>query len=60
LVGTRGCEIIEIKGEKKANVLMRGHYNDELWGLTVNPNKGIFYTIGEDGLLGMWDSKTRK
>lgn len=59
LVGTRGSEIIEIKGSKSA-VLMKGHFSNELWGLCVHPNQGSFFTVGEEGLLAQWDTRTRK
>ncbi len=40
LIGTRGSEIVEItNNQSKGIVLMRGHYNNELWGLTVHPKK---------------------
>lgn len=39
LVGSRGGEIFEFrKGEKKPEVRMRSHCQDELWGLATNPN----------------------
>jgi len=62
-VGTRGSEIVELKASNrwtKAQVLMRGHFNNELWGLTVHPTQNTFYTVGEDGLLALWDSHSRK
>lgn len=40
LVGTRGSEVLEVKASTrwtKAQVFMRGHFNNELWGLTVHP-----------------------
>ena len=41
-------------------VLVRGHWDLELWGLAVHPIKPIFYTVGEDKLLAMWDTKTKE
>jgi WD40 repeat protein len=61
LISTRGSEIIEIKQSnmKKGNVLMRGHFDKELWGLTVHPDQNTFFTVGEEGLLAHWDTQTR-
>jgi WD40 repeat protein len=39
LIGTRGSEIVEIINQSKGTILMRGHYNNELWGLTIHPKK---------------------
>ena len=59
LVGTRGGEIIEFEGNK-AKILLRGHFDGELWGLCSHPKKNIFFTVGEDKLLAVWDIKTKK
>lgn len=59
LVGLRGGEIVEfVKNEPK--VLMRGHFDDELWGLCVHPSKNSYITAGEDMLLASWDVASRK
>ena len=34
---------------------MHGHYEGELWGLAISPNSTIYYTVGEENLLAMWD-----
>ena len=36
-------------------VVLRGHYDKELWGLAVHPFKNEYYTVGEDKLLAVWD-----
>ncbi|MCQ2816774.1 MAG: hypothetical protein MJ252_05855 [archaeon] len=59
LIGTRGGEIIEIvHGIPK--ILLRGHWDNEVWGLCVNPKEDIYYTTGEDKLLAAWDAKENK
>jgi WD40 repeat protein len=61
LVGTRGGEIIEFDAQTgKPTVYMRSHFDGELWGLAVHPNKAEVYTFGRDGLLGVWDLTTRR
>ena len=59
LIGTRGGEIIEIENETP-KILLRGHWDKELWGLCVHPSDDVFYTVGEDKLLSLWDVKTMK
>ena len=59
LIGTRGGEIIELE-DNKPKICLRGHFDKELWGLCVHPKKDIYYTVGEDKLLGVWDIKTKK
>ena len=59
LIGTRGGEIIEIQDESP-KVCLRGHFDGELWGLCTHPKKNIYYTVGEDKLLGVWDVQTKK
>ena len=39
---------------------MRGHYQGQLWGLTVHPQRKEFITVGEDNLLVIWDLAHRK
>ncbi|CAD8200325.1 unnamed protein product [Paramecium octaurelia] len=65
LFGTRRSEIAEIlsyeEGQKiQCKLLMQGHFNGELWGLDTHPTQNIFYTVGEDEMLGMWDVKQKK
>lgn len=59
LVGTRGGDIIEIVGQTP-EVILRGHFDLELWGLTVNPKKNKYYTVGQDKMLAIWDVESRK
>ena len=60
LVGTRGAEIIEFDTRQKAKVLMRGHFDSELWGLATHPTKPEIFTVGRDSLLARWDLVNRK
>jgi hypothetical protein len=39
---------------------MEGHYDLELWGLAVLPNRHEFITGGQDKLLIKWDADKRK
>jgi len=59
LIGTMSGEIIEIGAGDGENLhqgsLMDGHAGDELCGLSVNPTKDEFSTVGEDGFLRVWD-----
>ena len=59
LIGTRGGEVIEIQ-DNEPKVCLRGHFDGELWGLCAHPKKDIYYTVGEDKLLGVWDVQTKK
>jgi|DEB0MinimDraft_12_1074336.scaffolds.fasta_scaffold01989_2 WD40 repeat protein len=57
LVGTRSGEIIELGvfDDEKPNIFLKSHHNQEIWGLEVNPIKKEFVTVGQDGMLGVWD-----
>ena len=57
--GTRGSEIIEFSN-KKPKVVMRGHWDGELWGLCTHPKQQLFYTVGEENFLACWDIKKRQ
>lgn len=60
LVGTRSSEIIEFSLNSKPNVIMRGHYQGELWGLAMHPSSLQCFTVGEDNLLINWELNTHK
>jgi len=62
LVGTRGGEIVEYgsSGQEKPKVLLKSHYDKELWGLAPHPSKAEFLTVGQDGMLGVWDIASRR
>ena len=60
-IGTRGGEIYEVlKGQETGKFLIKGHFDEELWGLSTNPTAPEFATIGEDNLLSIWDVRNRK
>ena len=59
LIGSRGGEIFEVNGQN-SKVLMKGHYDNELWGLAPHPTRNEYATIGQDGLLAIWDIATRR
>eukprot|EP00825_Cyclidium_porcatum_P020328 TRINITY_DN2306_c0_g1_i1.p1 TRINITY_DN2306_c0_g1~~TRINITY_DN2306_c0_g1_i1.p1 ORF type:complete len:305 (+),score=68.37 TRINITY_DN2306_c0_g1_i1:115-1029(+) len=62
-IGLRSSEILEIttKGtQTKETVVMKGHYEGELWGLAVHPKEQQFFTVGEDNLLACWDIVNRR
>ena len=58
LIGTRGGEIFEVVGES-SRMLINGHYDNELWGLSGHPTKPIFATYGQDSLLAIWDISSK-
>lgn len=47
-------------GGAKPITHMKSHFDGELWGLTPNPTKAEFSTVGQDNLLAIWDIGTRK
>lgn len=77
LVGTQRCELIQyalpqrldqtlpketFQSGLKSDILVSGHFQDEVWGLAVRPStelnesSGIQYaTVGDDGYLRIWD-----
>ena len=63
VVGTKGGEIVEInlKEKRLIKTLMKSHYDNELWGLTVNPQNSLeIATGGGDKTLRIWDLKDNK
>uniref|UniRef100_A0A3P8UJA0 Uncharacterized protein n=1 Tax=Cynoglossus semilaevis TaxID=244447 RepID=A0A3P8UJA0_CYNSE len=56
LVGTRNAEIIEV-GEKNAacNILVNGHMDGPIWGLSTHPSRDVFLSAAEDGTVRLWD-----
>ncbi|GMI46711.1 hypothetical protein TrCOL_g1657 [Triparma columacea] len=63
LVGTQGSEIFEISVIDGSNInsngaLIKGHHRGEVWGIASHPITPIFATIGDDGVLSIWDAKS--
>jgi WD40 repeat protein/Ca2+-binding EF-hand superfamily protein len=61
LIGTRGGEILELDPQEpsQAKVILRGHFDGELWGLAAHPTRDEFVTVGEDFLLAKWSLARR-
>ena len=61
LVGTKSSEIYLADYEEGSknlewDLLMAGHYADELWGLAVNPeDPNVFATAGDDKTVRVWE-----
>ncbi|CAM9830579.1 unnamed protein product, partial [Sphacelaria rigidula] len=56
-------QIIEISATDGTDVnsgdcLMRGHFRDQLWGLTTHPAKSVYCSAGDEGALREWDATT--
>ena len=61
LVGTRGGEIVEFNEQNGVpKLLMRSHFDSELWGLATHPTRPEIFTFGRDAMLAVWDLKTRR
>ena len=58
LVGSRASEIIEFINGKPV-VHLRGHYDNELWGLCNHPSSDKYYTAGQDKMLALWDIRKK-
>jgi len=59
LIGTRSGEIIEYKADK-SKVVMRSHFNNELWGLAIHPKRPEYATFGQDAVFAIWDIVAHK
>ena len=70
LVGTKGCEIIEMDVKemvqrrdgsessliKVNSPMMHGHCKGETWGLAIHPTEDQFLTCGDDSTARLWDA----
>ncbi|OQS03517.1 microtubule-associated protein, partial [Thraustotheca clavata] len=57
LLGTHMSDIFELntKTGTVSTPIMRGHFSDELWGLSAHPTKQECATVGDDSFLCIWD-----
>ena len=60
LIGTRGGEIIEARGNNLPTVHLRAHFDSELWGLALHPQKAEMITVGRDAMMAVWDMPSRR
>jgi microtubule-associated protein-like 6 len=64
LVGTASSDIVELDATNGTIIdgkpLFSGHFQHELWGLSVHPNCHSFTTTGDDRTLRVWDMETRQ
>jgi hypothetical protein len=54
------CSLDKREGERTSpalldGILMRGHCNDELWGLATHPTRPLYCSVGDDRSLRFWD-----
>jgi len=55
IVGLRDGTILEIKGEQKLKLHMKGHSEGEVWGLAVCSTTGYVLTTCDDNRILVWD-----
>ena len=62
LVGTRGGEIVEFgaNAKERPKMHLKSHYHKELKGLAPHPTLAQFLTVGQDGMLGVWNLRKFK
>jgi hypothetical protein len=62
LVGTRGGEIVEFGAipKERPKMHLKSHYHKELKGLAPHPTEARFLTVGQDGMLGVWNINGRR
>ena len=63
LIGTMASEIYEVSAGDGSNFhpgpILQGHCEHEVRGLSMNPTKPEFCTVGDDQTVRVWDLKTR-
>ena len=59
-IGTKGCNILQIDKNDKIKVLMAGHFEKKIQGMTMVPGKEELITCGEDCMIARWDVNTTK
>ncbi|CAF5219920.1 unnamed protein product, partial [Rotaria magnacalcarata] len=60
IVGTRGGEICEIEKDGRIRVVIQGHAEGEMWGLSTNPKKYELCTVSDDKTVRVWSLEDRR
>jgi len=65
LVGLRNGSIVEFKDilateNPVENVLMRSHFEGEIWGLEIVPEQNKVLTCGDDNMVMVFDYETKR
>ncbi|XP_078490103.1 echinoderm microtubule-associated protein-like 6 [Ciona intestinalis] len=60
LIGTKNSEIMEIDKSGPITILMQGHGEGELWGLSFHPSKEECATVSNDRTLRTWTTVTKQ
>ena len=62
IIGTKSGCIYYLKNiNKSPKLLVKGHYDGELWALDTDPNNhGYFATAGEDNAINLWHAPSHK
>jgi len=62
LIGTMGSEIIEVdSATSDSKLLLGGHFGKgELWGVDCDPSNNNACSVGDEGVLMVWDLKSCK
>ncbi|KAH9137683.1 hypothetical protein LEN26_005631 [Aphanomyces euteiches] len=55
LIGTMGSDIVQMdRMGSKATKVTQGHSQNELWGLSIHPQRPEYCTVGDDKTLRVW------
>lgn len=60
VVGTRGGEICEIEKDGRIRVVIQGHAEGEMWGLSTHPKKHEMCTVSDDKTVRVWSLTERR